>query len=131
VHQPATPDFNTRSVVASVTEHLHATGDIERVRQPNGQPWLLDLLADKDPHRFGTHYFHGHWFIFDQIVVSPGLLDDQGWSCDPATAQTVRTLARREDKQHRPWRFGNEHDKFERGYSDHFPVTVELRVNPN
>jgi hypothetical protein len=28
-----------------------------------------------------------------------------------------------------PWRFGNARDNtFERGYSDHFPVTVHLKV---
>jgi hypothetical protein len=32
------------------------------------------------------------------------------------------------DKKHRPWRFGNEHEKHLRGYSDHFPVTVRLTV---
>jgi hypothetical protein len=34
------------------------------------------------------------------------------------------------DRLHRPWRFGSSHEHGERGYSDHFPVTVRLRVQP-
>jgi hypothetical protein len=61
-------------------------------------------------------------------VVSPGLLDDHGWSCDPESAEVVNSLVRPGDRQRRPWRFGSERDQFPRGYSDHFPVTVRLKV---
>ena len=30
----------------------------------------------------------------------------------------------------RPIAFGNEHDRSSRGWSDHFPVTVRLHVEP-
>jgi endonuclease/exonuclease/phosphatase family metal-dependent hydrolase len=122
-------DFNDPPDAPSVTESLHAVGDIEEVLHPRGQPLLLDLFAGKDPAGgFGTHYYNGKWFIFDQIVVSPGMLDDQGWSVDPESAQTVNTLYRPGDRRRRPWRFGNERDRAPRGYSDHFPVTVRLQV---
>jgi hypothetical protein len=111
-----------------VTHHLHGTGDQELVRAAGDPPHLLDLFAGKDPQQFGTHYYSGHWMIFDHIVISPGLLDDVGWSCDVDSARTINTLVRPNDKQRRPWRFGNERDKFMRGYSDHFPVTARLRV---
>ena len=89
---------------------------------------LLDLMANKDPNHFGTHHYHKSWFIFDHIVVSPGLLDNQGWSCDPDSIHTVNTLTDPYDPHHAPWRFGSPGDKAERGYSDHFPVTVRLKV---
>jgi endonuclease/exonuclease/phosphatase family metal-dependent hydrolase len=122
-------DFNDTPEDVSVTEHLHATGDIAAVRRHGSEPLLLNLFAGKDPNRFGTHYFR-RWLIFDQIVVSPDMLDDRGWSCDPASAQTVNSLYRPGDRLKRPWRFGSEKDRFQRGYSDHFPVTVRLRVEP-
>ena len=57
------------------------------------------------------------------------MLDPAGWSCDPDSVKTIDTLTRRGDPSRRPWRFGNEKDnRFERGYSDHFPVTVRLKV---
>jgi endonuclease/exonuclease/phosphatase family metal-dependent hydrolase len=120
-------DFNDPPDAPSVTRHLRATGDMNAVRTA-GQPRLFNLFAGKDPLRFGTHHYASHWMIFDQIVVSPGLLDSEGWSSEPETARTVNTLVRPTDKQRRPWRFGDERDQFPRGYSDHFPVTVRLKV---
>jgi endonuclease/exonuclease/phosphatase family metal-dependent hydrolase len=123
-------DFNDPPEAESVTTHLHATRDNRAVQFPSNQPLLLDLFADKDPKAgWGTHFFNGRWYIFDHIVISAGLLDRQGWSCDPKSVQTINSLHREADRQRRPWRFGNEHDMRPRGYSDHFPVTVRLFVN--
>jgi endonuclease/exonuclease/phosphatase family metal-dependent hydrolase len=122
-------DFNDPPEAPSVTEHLHAVGDLVAFKTAS-KPLLLDLFAGKDPNVFGTHYNQTHWYIFDQIVVSPGLLDDKGWSCDPASAQTVNTLVRPGDRHRKPWRFGNSKDR-DHGYSDHFPVTVRLKVEGN
>jgi hypothetical protein len=119
-------DFNDDPDDESVVNHLHAIGNLEAVRA--GSPLkLLNLFADKDAKEFGTHYYK-KWHIFDQIVVSPGLLDTNGWSCDPQSARVVNELHRAKDKQKRPWRFGGSHEKNERGYSDHFPVTVKLHI---
>jgi endonuclease/exonuclease/phosphatase family metal-dependent hydrolase len=123
-------DCNDAPDTPAVTNHLHATGDMAAVRGAE-EPLLLNLFADKDPNRFGTHYFGHRWFIFDQLFVSPGLLDNEGWSCDVDSARTVNTLSRPGDKLHRPWHFGGQHEKHERGYSDHFPVTVRLKVESN
>lgn len=121
-------DFNDPPDAPSVTRHLHATEDRAAVLRSREEPLLLDLFADKDPAQFGTHYHAGKWYVFDQIAVSPGLLDNAGWRCDPSSVQTINSLYRPSDRQRRPWRFGNEHDKAIRGYSDHFPVTVRLEV---
>jgi endonuclease/exonuclease/phosphatase family metal-dependent hydrolase len=124
-------DFNDTPDAVSVTAHLHATGDAEAVRSSTrDDPLLLNLMANKDPSQYGTHFYH-KWFIFDQIAVSPGLLDNEGWSCDRDSIHTVNTLYRPGDKQKRPWHFGGPHDKFTRGYSDHFPVTLRLTVQRN
>src|SRR5262249_19939056 len=123
-------DFNDPPEAPSVTEHLHATGNIQAVLNSHEQPLLLDLFAGKDPSAgFGTHHFGRDWMIFDQIVISPGLLDSEGWSCDPASAHTFNTLVKPTDRIGKPWRFGSEHEKGPRGYSDHFPVTARLWVN--
>jgi endonuclease/exonuclease/phosphatase family metal-dependent hydrolase len=122
-------DFNDNPDNDSVRKSLHATADPHVLMSPDGNPRLLNLFAGKDPSRFGTLYYGHKWDIFDQLLVSPGMLDDRGWSCDPASAQTVNTLYRPGDRLHRPWRFGGPHDNGDRGYSDHFPVTVKLRVH--
>jgi endonuclease/exonuclease/phosphatase family metal-dependent hydrolase len=122
-------DFNDTPQDESVVKHLHATGDVGLVKASHGDPLLFDLFADKDPaHGFGTHNYKGKWFIFDQIVVSPAMLGGHGWVCEPSSAQTFNSLYRPGDAQKRPWRFGDEKDHGARGYSDHFPVTVKLRI---
>ncbi len=121
-------DFNAGPGSTSVTEHLHATGDPEAVLREEREPLLLDLFADKSAASYGTHFYHGKWYIYDHIVAAPGLLDAAGWSVDPASAETVATFRNPTDRRGRPWRFGNEHDRGPRGYSDHFPVTARLRV---
>ena len=121
-------DFNDPPAAPSVTAHLHAVGALQAVLQPGGDPLLWNLFADKDPLLFGTHFYAGRWEIFDQIAVSPGLLDTEGWSYSGDSVRTVNTLVRPGDRKHRPWRFGGPHDPHPRGYSDHFPVTVRLSV---
>ncbi len=119
-------DFNDDPEDDSVSNRLHASGDREAVRSSNTLQ-LFNLFAGKDRKEYGTHYYK-QWHIFDQVVVSPGLLDDKGWTCDPQSAQTFNQLHRAKDKQKRPWRFGGASEKGERGYSDHFPVLVKLHI---
>jgi endonuclease/exonuclease/phosphatase family metal-dependent hydrolase len=122
-------DFNDTPQDASVRERLHATAALRPVSTTPAALELLNLFADKDPAVYGTHNYNGRWYIFDQLVVSPGMLDGAGWSCDPASTQSVK-LPRPGDRTGRPWRFGGENETAPRGYSDHFPVTVRLRVSP-
>jgi endonuclease/exonuclease/phosphatase family metal-dependent hydrolase len=123
-------DFNTNPQAESVVKQLHAVAGQSELPGPVGDPNLLDLFAARDPKSFGTYYYRGRWSIFDHILISPGMLDEQGWSCDPASAKTINTLYQPGDPHHQPWRFGSPHDRNARGYSDHFPVTVRLGVHP-
>jgi endonuclease/exonuclease/phosphatase family metal-dependent hydrolase len=123
-------DFNDDPDDDSVKDYLHATGNVKAVEAFGAEPRLLDLFADRDPAKYGTHWHRGKWHIFDQIVVSPGMLDNRGWSCDPDSARAVHDLTA--DRRGRPMDFGDENDKVPleaRGYSDHFPVTVRLHVH--
>ncbi len=122
-------DFNDPPDDDSVIKHLHGVGDKAKVKKSD-EPMLFNLFADKNDGKQGSHFYNGKWMLFDQILVSPAMLDGgEGWTCDPATAKIVNDLTA--DKKGHPHRFGNEHDKVdleERGYSDHFPVTVRLHV---
>jgi endonuclease/exonuclease/phosphatase family metal-dependent hydrolase len=133
-------DFNDPPDDESVTAHLHAIGDLEKVKKSTKEDPLLynvmwpkfeDLQKNEDSRSF-THYHAAKKYIFDQIAVSPGLLDDDGWGCDPKSAEIIAnemtTEKRPRIKVPIPWRFGNRNDKFERGCSDHLPVTLRLKV---
>jgi endonuclease/exonuclease/phosphatase family metal-dependent hydrolase len=125
-------DFNDTPEDESIIHHLHAIADRAAV-EGGMEPVLLDLFATKPAEQYGTHYHRSHWYIFDHIVVSPGMLDERGWSCDPNSADTVRSSMKRlRNGREVPWSFGTEHEHkslSERGYSDHLPVTVKLSVS--
>src|SRR6516165_7272483 len=70
-------DFNDTPQDDSVVHHLHAVADAQSVLRGSEPPLLYNLMGDKNPANFGTLYF-SKWFIFDQLVVSPGMLDNAG-----------------------------------------------------
>ena len=76
----------------------------------------------------GTIHGKGRWSVFDHICVTRGMLDDKGWSCDPKTAQVFAPRGFRRGKHGEPFAFGKRSHDGPRGYSDHFPVTVQLSV---
>jgi endonuclease/exonuclease/phosphatase family metal-dependent hydrolase len=120
-------DFNDTPSDDSVTKHLHATADWKRVKAGGAKPLLFAPFADLASKGQGSHYYGGRAYVFDHVCLSPGLLDNAGWSYVEGSARIVPKIAFRG----RPDRFGGPRDKRPlkaRGASDHFPVTVELRV---
>ncbi len=123
-------DFNDEPDDPAVSDRLKANGDFAAVRDAK-ELRFFNLMAGKDPRQYGTIYYKSKPSIYDQICVSPGLLDDRGWSCEINSIQTFTDgLIRPGATRRQPWRFGNERNTMARGYSDHFPVIVKLRVNP-
>ncbi|HEX8204311.1 MAG TPA: endonuclease/exonuclease/phosphatase family protein, partial [Isosphaeraceae bacterium] len=121
-------DFNDEPDDPSLRDGLHVTADADRVRAGGPRPPLLDLMAGKDPDQLGTYYYNGRWQILDHIVVAPGLLDPAGWQALPETARTENPDALRTGRSRRPLRFGGPKNQNPRGPSDHFAVTIRLRV---
>jgi hypothetical protein len=117
-------DFNDEPGDPSVYLTLRALGEPGRVRVGDRRPYLLDLMAGRDPKIDGTYRYGSRWQIFDHIVVSPGLLDEAGWLVRPETLQVIRGTTGRG-----PLRFGNERNPNTRGPSDHFAVSVRLVVD--
>jgi endonuclease/exonuclease/phosphatase family metal-dependent hydrolase len=132
-------DFNDNPDQESVTDHLHAIGDLNKVKASTDPPLLFDVFANlwaksKDEGKIGTHFYKGKAYIFDHIVVSPGMVNGKGdWQCDVESAEIVThrfQVPRGKNKGH-PLAFGTEHEKVplsERGVSDHLPVTVRLKL---
>jgi endonuclease/exonuclease/phosphatase family metal-dependent hydrolase len=134
-------DFNDNPDDRSVTRHLHAIGDLAKVKEDDDPPLLYNVFAnrwaehkDNKDKIVGTHYFHGKAFIFDQIVVSPGMVNDKGgWQYQVGSAKIVehRFVIQRGKNKGLPLPFGKETDKTplgKRGVSDHLPVAVRLKV---
>src|SRR5207244_6127257 len=79
-------DFNTPPESEAVATQLHVTGNRADVAPTRTEPRLFGLLSGKSPDKFGTHYYQKP-LIYDQLGISPGLLDDKGWACDPDSVQ--------------------------------------------
>lgn len=123
-------DFNDQPDDPSVAMGLRTVSDPTLVRASDARPYLLNLMAGRDPREFGTYFYSGRWQILDHIVVSPGLLDDRGWRVVPETLRVANDEPLRSHADRRPFRFGGPRQEAPRGYSDHFAVTVRLRVVP-
>ncbi len=125
-------DFNDSPDAEPIVKNLGSIGDITKVKPAAKDPFLLNLMNGKDPAKYGTLWYSGKPLIYDHIVVSPGMLDTTGWSADPksVTAYT-EGLMRKGATRREPWRFGDPDKDIkdaDRGYADHFPVTVKLKV---
>ena len=125
-------DFNDTPDAEPIAKVLGAIGDKNKVKPAEKEPHLLNLMADKDPAKFGTLWYSGKPKIYDHICVSPGLLDPKGWSVEPDSVATISAgLTRLGATRREPFRFGSPAKAMresERGYSDHFPVVVKLKV---
>jgi len=137
-------DFNDDPFDESIVIHARATrerGDVERARSAASfynlaWNYLLQTCVDrkgKPKLLHGTMYFRGDGNMFDQILVSQGLL----LNASPITVDenSARIEAFPEMVDHRvsygPIRFGLpkgnvEVNVYRKGYSDHFPVSVVL-----
>jgi len=128
-------DFNDTPDSETVVKSLGALADKTKVKVlvDEDQPFL-NLMAGKDPTKFGTIWYNQKPLIYDQLCVSAGLLDEKGWSVDPTSVSTVTDgLIRKGATRREPWRFGHPKQDIrdeDRGYSDHFPVTLRLKVQP-
>lgn len=123
-------DFNDTPEAKSVTASLMATEDTKKVLGlgKGDKPLFYNPFVDLAKKGEGTHYFRGKAYLFDQICLSPGLLDGEGWSYKNKSARIVKQLAFRG----MPDRFGGPNDRRpwkNRGASDHFPVVIELTVS--
>ncbi len=127
-------DFNDVPTAKTLTFDLGAIADIRKVKAGGEYPALFNLMAGKSAARFGTISYNNTPLIYDQICVSRGLLDDNGWSCEIDSIATHSDgLIRKGATRREPWRFSDPARDLkdeDRGYSDHFPVTVRLGVKP-
>ncbi|ACB33438.1 Endonuclease/exonuclease/phosphatase [Leptothrix cholodnii SP-6] len=136
-------DFNDDPFDASITDHASATrerGDIQRTQSARffnlAWRYLTQEAVDRrgKPRTLdGTLYFNGDGHVFDQILVSRGLLGGSG----PLRVrdETARIEAWPPMVDHRvgegPIRFGLPKGNVAEnvdidGFSDHFPVSVRI-----
>ncbi|MCI0586651.1 MAG: endonuclease/exonuclease/phosphatase family protein [Planctomycetes bacterium] len=125
-------DLNDDPQDASVSGTLGATfektvlfGGAQTARYALFNP-MFRFVGEGKP---GTLYYRGKPNVFDQLVVSRGLLESEGFSLDEKSVEIFSTDAMKDDKGE-PKRFRRvKGGEWVEGYSDHFPVRARLALS--
>lgn len=117
-------DFNDTPINSSLYEVLRAKGQHE---QKQGD--LINLFIEEQKRDLGTAVHRGDWNVFDNIIVSQGLLQaSHGFGVKDNNAFIVTNekllFTYRDGNQKPSATFGG--DNYYGGYSDHLPVFLVL-----
>ncbi len=115
-------DFNDEPSNKSVDEVLGA-------QKPSGkgkQGTLYNLTLPLESSGKGSYNYRGDWNMLDQVIVSGGLMDGQGWEADDAEVFSKDWLLFRHPKNGPTPNRTYGGTKYYGGYSDHLPVKAEL-----
>jgi hypothetical protein len=122
-------DLNDDPISPSVMKVLNAKGDEKKVKAPGlYNPWV-----DMYKKGIGTLAYQDAWGLFDQIIISSGLLpkDQPGYFFQKANIFNKDFLVQKTGKYRgyskRTW----DGMTYNYGYSDHFPVFVMLLKKVN
>jgi len=122
-------DFNDDPDDESIQNDLKAIKVTDKIVK--GQLYDLSERWLKDIFTVGTIKYKGKWSIFDQIIVSSGLLvnNSKGLKCFPSSAGIYfPNFLLTEDKNYSgktPFRTYNGY-KYIGGFSDHLPIFIDL-----
>ena len=126
-------DFNDTPDSNVVTVGLQTVPSLNLLLPSVSNPRLYDLFVNKSAQQYSTIYYREP-LIYDHFVISPGMIDNQGWSCVPESVDTpTKGLVKPGARNRVPWQFDdfdNNVKPDQRGYSDHFPITLTLNVAP-
>ncbi len=121
-----TGDFNDEPTNKSIAEVLGAKAPIVNEAQ---EEHLYNLMLPSDKEGEGTYNYRGNWNMLDQIIVSESLLEGE----EGIKAQNPQ-IFKRGWMIYKHDRFGETPNRtyggpnYYGGFSDHFPVLVELRL---
>ncbi len=133
-------DFNDNVDQASLSDGLKSTSVRSDVLGDKTGVRFYNLHGELPRHLWGTFYYRKKdvWNSFDSMIVSRGMLwmrpGRKQWRVRPGTYNVIR-LPRHMGETGNPIAFRRYKNKltdkweYTRGYSDHFPVRVELMLS--
>ena len=122
----ATGDFNDAPTDSSALFYLGASLDPQHLRK--GQ-YLNLMYTFNGKNQVGTHKYHQHWSILDQMVVTPAMWRGESpyYIKEPACIFSMSFMLVEDEKYlgDKPYRtfVGR---KYQGGFSDHLPIFVDL-----
>lgn len=121
-------DFNDSPFDESITQHLNVNINFNSI-VPNQLYNLSYPLANEG---IGSNKYHGKWEMIDQIMVSSALLQNEGLTTTPNQFSVFnKDFLKEKDKSYlgyKPFRTYIGY-KYNNGFSDHFPVLLDLNSN--
>ncbi|MEM9545888.1 MAG: endonuclease/exonuclease/phosphatase family protein [Bacteroidota bacterium] len=117
-------DLNDDPTSTSTKGILRAKGKVKDV----GSKDMFNPMYDYYRRGLGSNAYRDNWSLFDQVILSPGLLDQEqdGYFYYKAIIFNKKYLIQRSG-QYKGYPFRTfSGDKYQGGYSDHFPVFVYL-----
>jgi predicted extracellular nuclease len=131
-----TGDFNDQAASPVMLDTARFVLDRARVLADASGALLYNLSGGLVPEERGTYWYNAGkaWNSFDAVCVTRGMLHDveppSPWRVREGTYRIFKTPAQLDEDGHPlPFRFVRSKakgDAFKTGYSDHFPVRVEL-----
>jgi len=115
-------DFNDDPRNASVKKELGASDKAKKMEEGA----LYNTSAPLFKQGFGSLSYKQAWNMFDQVIISQGLMDDEGIKYKSETFSVFGPGWMRQTKGQyagSPFRSFS-YDKYIGGYSDHFPVYI-------
>ncbi len=126
-------DFNDDPFDPSLVDHLEAVRGKYALEGDRGRYRLFNpswkFLATPD---LGTLFYQSGWNVFDQAIVSRGLLAPQGFLYVEGSLEIHQPdSVRNQSHPGRPPRWFRKYgDDWDEGFSDHFAIHGRLRVAP-
>ncbi len=115
-------DLNDDPIDESVRVHLNATAYKDSLTENS----LFNPLAKDFDYSKGSLYYRGKWNLFDQIILSQGLLKNKGLHYDTAFIYKKPYLIQ-QDGKYKGYLLRTYGGKtYLNGYSDHLPVCLVL-----
>lgn len=122
-------DFNDTPGDISILRYLHAQEVPPSVSALEGEPYLFNTMmrVHENPAR-GSYYYRGNWNTLDQIFLTSGLFDQEGFGTSSPVGEVFALPFMREQKgryKDAPYRtyVGR---RYLGGISDHFPVIIQI-----
>jgi endonuclease/exonuclease/phosphatase family metal-dependent hydrolase len=117
-------DFNDEPADVSIRDHLRALSTAEYL--PPGS--LFDTTAPIASANEGTIVYNNKWQLFDHIIVSAGMLDDDGFQWKNGSSQRVDYPELLYQPKYsgviaRPSTTYSSDEYHKKGYSDHLPIS--------
>jgi len=119
-------DFNDEPSDRSIKDGLRSTFDAARVKA-NGNSLMYNCWGGYEG--IGSYFYNNHWQQIDQILLSPGMLDNKGLTAPEGTFRCFSFFRLFDDSGKKPWAT-YEKRKYKGGYSDHLPLILKARIEP-